>query len=165
MDLYLGQLLPVAFPFAPKGWALCNGQILQIAQNQALFALLGTTFGGDGRTTFALPDLQGRVPAHVGNGLTLGQKPGEAQHALAASELPPHQHTLSASNQPANTNVPMANSYATEAYNLYIPAAGNALMNAGVVSSVGAGGAHENKQPYTVINWIIALTGIFPSRN
>ena len=161
---FLGQLLPVAFNFAPRGWALCSGQLLAINQNQALFSLLGTTFGGDGRVTFALPDLRGRIPAHSGGGLTLGQQLGEENHTLSLGEMPQHTHPLNASNQTAATNVPTGNVYASESWNLY-GTTPNAPMNAGVVTSVGGSQLHSNQQPYLAINWVIALQGIFPSQN
>lgn len=161
---YIGQLLAISFNFPPKGWALCAGQLLQINQNQALFSLLGTTFGGDGRTNFALPDLRGRIPAHFGNGLTLGQTLGEENHTLSLVEMPQHTHLLNASNQTAATNVPTGNVYASESWNLY-GTTPNAPMNAGVVASIGGSQPHSNQQPYLAINWVIALQGIFPSQN
>jgi microcystin-dependent protein len=163
-DFYIGQLLPVAFNFAPKGWAICSGQLMAINQNQALFSLLGTTYGGDGRTTFGLPDLRGRIPNGVGQSFTLGERMGEENHTLSQPELPTHFHTLNASNATANTNVPTGNLYASESFNLYGQPP-NTPMNAGVVGPVGGSQAHSNQQPYLTINWIIALSGIFPSQN
>src|SRR5689334_12882481 len=109
---FLSEIRLMSFNFAPKGWALCNGQLLPINQNQALFALLGTTYGGDGRVNFALPDLRGRAALHFGNGHTLGERGGEQAHTLAIGELPQHVHTLSASTQTANSPVPTGNVFA-----------------------------------------------------
>ncbi len=164
MDPFIGQLIAVSFNFAPKNWAICQGQLLPINQYQALFSLLGTTYGGDGVTTFALPDLRGRIANGAGSGFVLGQKTGEENHLLSATEMATHTHTLNASNQPASTNVPTGNLYASESFSLY-GTPPNAPMNAGVVSSVGGNQAHPNQQPYLVVNWIIALQGIFPSQN
>lgn len=161
---FLGQLLAVAFNFSPRGWAVCQGQLLPINQNQALFSLLGTTFGGDGRVTFGLPDLQGRIPVGNGKGFVLGQRSGEENHTLTLGEMPAHTHALNATNSPTSTNVPTGSLYATQSINFYSPTP-NTAMNAGVVGSVGNSQPHPNQQPYVAISWIIALQGIFPSQN
>jgi len=164
---FLSEIRIFSFGFAPKGWALANGQLLPINQNQALFSLLGTTFGGDGRVNFALPNLQSRVPIHVGNGHTLGEQGGEQAHTLSINELPTHTHVLSASTTVATTNDPsvtpakmLAQSTGTE---MYSPASNLVAMAAGAVSNTGGSQAHLNMQPFLVLNFSIALQGIFPS--
>jgi microcystin-dependent protein len=162
---FLSEIRMMSFVFPPKGWALCNGQLLPINQNQALFSLLGTTFGGDGRVNFALPDLRGRTPIHVGSSHTLGERGGEQAHTLSINEIPTHVHTLSGANVAADTAVPsgstvLANSTAYEAYRA--PTALTTL-NAGTVANVGGSQAHLNMQPFLTINFSIALQGIFPS--
>lgn len=168
---FLAEVRMVGFNFAPRGWAFCDGQILPINQNQALYSLLGTTYGGDGRTSFALPDLRGRSPIHVGqsNGgddHRLGQKSGEETHTLAANEMPQHTHTLRASNTDANTGGPsghvLARSTTPEPYR---ETSSLAAMASGSMTNVGGGQAHENMQPYITLNFCIALQGLFPSRN
>jgi microcystin-dependent protein len=164
---YLSEIRIVSFSFAPKGWAMCNGQLLPINQNQALFSLLGTTYGGDGRVNFALPNFQGRVPVHVGGTHALGEVGGESVHTLLPSEMPLHQHTA-ASADPSTTNTPGGNVIGAKAgrfgTNLY--ATGTAMaLDARTVSSVGGNTPHENKQPSLVLNFVIALQGIFPSQN
>jgi microcystin-dependent protein len=160
---FLAEIRIFSFNFAPKGWAMCNGQIMPINLNQALFSLLGTTYGGDGRTTFALPNLQGRVPVHVGNGILLGQSSGEAAHTLAISEMPAHTHVPAGSSTPANLGVPTGNLWATgnAAYN---PTA-NTSMNPTCILPVGGSQPHENKSPYLTLTFCIALQGIFPARS
>jgi len=161
----------MSFNFAPKNWALCNGQFLPINQNQALFSLLGTTFGGNGQTTFALPDLRGRVPIHVGNGYFLGQQGGEVAHTLSISEIPTHVHTLQASNANGNATNPNFSGtgyvLAAEPGNPYstgfTPAA--VALNAGTVANNGGSQAHLNMQPFLTLTYCIALAGIFPSPN
>ncbi|OJV14651.1 MAG: phage tail protein [Dyadobacter sp. 50-39] len=168
---FLSEIRLASFNFAPKGWALANGQFLPINQNQALFALLGTTFGGNGQTTFALPDFRGKVPLHVGNGFNLGQAGGEVAHTLNINEMPQHTHVLQAiDNGSANSNVtdPTGNSFSnSQPSNLYSNAINNNLLSLrpGTVTSVGGSQPHNNMQPYLVINFIIALQGIFPSQN
>lgn len=161
---FLGQVSIVGFNFAPTGWALCNGQTLPINQNQALFSILGTTYGGDGRTTFSLPNLQGRTPVYVGNGITLGQSGGEATHTLTVSELPSHSHVPNASSAAATAGDPTGNVWAAGNKNLYATSS-NSSLAATAVANQGGGQAHNNMPPYAVLNFIIALTGIFPSRN
>lgn len=165
---FLAEIRMVSFNFAPKGWALCNGQLMPINQNQALFSLLGTTYGGDGRTTFALPDLQGKTPIHVGNGFTEGQTAGEIAHTLNISELPTHSHTLNAaSTNTGNVNTPdgafLANSAPAE---IFTSVGGQPVaMAPSTISAYGGSQSHNNMQPYLVIGFCIALQGIFPSPN
>ena len=154
----------MSFVFPPKGWALCNGQLLPINQNQALFALLGTTFGGDGRVNFALPDLRGRVPMHVGGGHTLGERDGEQAHTLSNAEMPNHVHIATASGSDGNTNLPPGSVLAAGA-NVYGDAASLTPINPETVTNVGGSQAHLNMQPFLTLSWCIALQGIFPSRN
>jgi microcystin-dependent protein len=161
---FLGGIYSFAFGFAPKGYAMCNGQLLPINQNQALFSLLGTTYGGDGRVNFGLPDLRSRIPNSQGQGFVMGQQSGQEIHTVTQSELPAHTHTLAASTAVATTNVPSGNLYGDEAFNLY-GAGPTTPMNPGVVTNVGGSQPHENLQPYLAITWCIALQGIFPSQN
>lgn len=154
----------MSFGYAPTGWALCNGQLLPINQNQALFSLLGTTFGGDGRVNFALPDLRGRTPIHVGSGHTLGERAGEQAHTLSIAELRTHTHAHNASQTPAETNV------ATGAHlglisSGYTPVANLVAMAPGEVGNTGGSQAHLNMQPFLTLTFSIALQGIFPSPN
>jgi microcystin-dependent protein len=164
---FLSEIRIFSFVFAPKGWALCNGQLLPINQNQALFSLLGTTYGGDGRVNFALPDLRDRVPIHMGTGHTLGERAGEQSHTLSIAEIPQHLHPVSAATEVATTNIP-ANTLLTAqstAANLYASAAsGLEAMSPAAVASVGGSQAHLNMQPFLTLNFCIALQGIFPSQ-
>ena len=163
---FLGEIRILSFAFAPKGWALCNGQVLPINQNQALFALLGTTFGGDGRVTFALPDLQARVPVHVGNGHTLGEKAGEPAHTLSVPELPSHGHVVRAVTDKATTAAPNGNLLATTfGLRAYATPANPAALSPAAIANAGGGQPHSNMQPFLTLNFCIALQGIFPSRN
>ena len=167
---FVSEIRLMSFNFAPKGWAQCNGQLLPINQNQALFSLLGTTYGGDGRVNFGLPDMRGRSPTHVGNGRTLGQRGGEADHTLSRNELPGHSHALSASSDGANTNLPAAALPAGKprgGVNRYAAAGSSdtALHAASITAAPGGGQAHSNLQPYLALNFVIALQGIFPSPN
>ena len=163
---FLAEIRIMSFAFAPRGWALCNGQVLPINQNQALFALLGTTYGGDGRVTFALPDLQARTPVHVGNGHALGEKAGEAAHTLSLAELPSHTHVARAVSDKATTAAPNGNMLATaKGGAVYAAAATPTPLSPATVASVGGGQPHPNMQPYLTLNFCIALQGIFPSRN
>ena len=161
---FLSEIKVMSFGFAPKGWALCNGQLLPINQNQALFSLLGTTYGGDGRVNFGLPNLQGCAPMHMGNGHTLGERGGEQNHTLSMAELPTHNHTWGATNAPANAPGPASNVLGAAAeYNASVT---NLVgMYPGVLSSVGSTQPHQNMQPYLTLNFCIALQGIFPSQN
>ncbi len=160
---FLGEIRIVSFNFPPKGWAFCNGQLLPINQNQALFALLGTTYGGDGRTTFALPDLRGRVPIHFGSGFSLGQNGGEESHTLAVSELPAHSHTVEASSNPADQASGQNNFFALQSSNAYASTA-DQLMASQLVTSIGGSQPHPNLSPYLTLSFCIALQGIFPSQ-
>ncbi len=162
---FLSEVRLFSFVFAPKGWAMCNGQLLPINQNQALFSLLGTTFGGDGRVNFALPDLRGRIPIHAGNGFTLGERGGEQAHTLSASELPAHSHTASASNTPADAPAPAGIILATASGPVYAPAGNLVSLASGHLTNTGGSQAHLNMQPFLTLNFCIALQGIFPSPN
>jgi microcystin-dependent protein len=161
---FLAEIRIFSFTFAPKGWALCNGQLLPINQNQALFSLLGTTYGGDGRVNFALPNLQGRTPFHMGAGLVLGQAGGEQAHTLSAAEMPAHSHGAAATGAAAGAASPAGGVWADAGKNIYAGSA-NVLMAAAAVSSVGGGQAHQNMAPYLTLTFCIALQGIFPSQN
>jgi microcystin-dependent protein len=160
---FLSEIRIMSFNFAPKGWAMCNGQLLPINQNQALFSLLGTTYGGDGRVNFALPDLRGRTPLHFGSGHTLGERGGEQAHTLTLSELPMHTHFLNANTASGQNNPPGA-VLGKAAANMYGPASALATMGASVLN-VGGSQAHLNMQPFLTLTFCIALQGIFPSRN
>jgi microcystin-dependent protein len=163
-DPFLGQVQMMSFNFAPKGWAQCNGQLMPINQNQALFSLLGTTFGGDGKTTFGLPEMRGRAPTHVGPDFVLGQKTGETTHTLTAAEIGEHTHTAQASGNDAAVAAPGGNVLGGTA-NLYAnPDALQALIPA-TISPQGGSQPHENRQPYLAVNFCIALQGIFPAQN
>ena len=161
---FLSEIRIMSFVFAPKGWALCNGQLLPINQNQALFSLLGTTFGGDGRVNFALPDNRGRTPIHVGSGHTLGERGGEQAHTLSIAELPQHVHVLSGVNANAATNDPTGAALSTAAAIYHGPTSLTALRAASV-TNVGGSQAHLNMQPFLTLSFCIALQGIFPSPN
>ncbi len=163
---FLAEVRIVGFNFAPRGWAFCDGQILPINQNQSLYSLLGTTYGGDGRTSFALPDLRSRTPAHRGNGHQLGQKGGAETVTLTAAEIAAHTHTAKASSSPANSGNPSGRILAA-ATNLYRDpaAATTTALRSGTVTNAGGGQAHDNMQPFITLNFCIALQGLFPSRN
>lgn len=163
---FLAEIRMVGFNFAPRGWSFCDGQILPINQNQSLYSLLGTTYGGDGRTTFALPDLRGRTPIHVDTSHREGQKGGEETHTLSAAEMPQHNHVQMATSQSASQSTPGGNILAATTGNIYgaKPAAASTL-NTGSIAHVGGGQAHDNMQPYLAVNFCIALQGLFPSRN
>lgn len=161
---FLGEIQIFPFGFAPRGWASCNGQLLPINQNQALFSLLGTTYGGDGKTTFALPDLRGRVPVHFGNGIALGESAGEEAHTLTVAETPTHTHAVMAGGE-ATSIPPQGKVWGTVAgQNLYATNA-TAAMAGAAISMAGGSQPHNNMQPYAVLNFCIALQGVFPSRN
>ena len=161
---FMSEIKLMAFNFAPKNWAACNGQLLPINQNQALFSLLGTTYGGNGQTTFALPNLRGRVPIHMGNGYTLGQAAGATSSTLSIAELPTHTHVLSGSNTLPETNVPTGAALA-QMSNAYAPPGNLVAQGPSAVSNVGGSQPHNNMQPYLALNFCIALAGIFPSQN
>lgn len=165
---FLAEIRMVGFNFAPRGWAFTDGQILPINQNQSLYSLLGTTYGGDGRTTFALPDLRSRTPIHRGEGHGLGQKSGEETHTLSSNEMPEHTHYVRASNTEANqasaTNHYLSASTANITYRDY-EAANQTSLRSGTVLNTGGSQAHNNMQPYLTLSFCIALQGLFPSRN
>ena len=162
---FLGEIKIISWNFPPKGWAFCNGTLLPINQNQALFSILGTTYGGDGRQTFGLPNLQGRTPMHVGNGIVLGELGGETAHTLNISELPAHNHVPVGSSASATVRPAAGNLWCADATNNPYSATQNTSMNPATVSAIGGNQPHENMSPYLVLNFIIALQGIFPSQN
>ena len=168
---FLSEIRIFSFNFPPKGWAFCNGQFLPINQNQALFALLGTTYGGNGQTTFALPNLQGRSPIHEGNGHTLGEAAGSSAVTINIQQLPTHPHTLTSNlciggaAVNATLGEPTANYWANNGKAQYSTSQPDAAMHASAVTNVGGSQAHTNMQPYLVLNFCIALQGIFPSPN
>ncbi|WP_386070138.1 phage tail protein [Tahibacter sp. UC22_41] len=165
---FLAEVRIFSFVFAPRGWALCNGQLLPINQNQALFSLLGTTYGGDGRVNFALPDLRARLPVYIGgtSGFTLGQRGGEAAHTLTASETPQHFHTLQATASAASSNIAVGKVLATTSSSGYNTPTAGALTTLipAEVTNVGGSQAHNNMMPYLTLSFCIALQGIFPSQ-
>ncbi len=166
MEPYLGEIHMFSFNFAVKGWALCNGQLLPIAQNQALFSLLGTTYGGNGQTTFALPDLRGRMPVHDSSGQ--GVMAGAEAVALTLAHMPGHTHTLMASDNDTHATSPVGRSFGSvnqNGLNMFRPADGSAALHPSSVTPSGSGQPHNNMQPYAVCSFQIALQGIFPSQN
>jgi microcystin-dependent protein len=160
---FLGEIRMFSFNFAPQGWAFCDGQTLPINQNQALFALLGTTYGGNGQTTFQLPNLQSRTPVHTGNGIVLGQAGGETNHTLSISEVPTHTHAAVASSTTPTQASPANNIWAPVSQ-AYAPSP-NTAMNAGSIVPTGGNQPHDNMPPYLVLSFCIALEGIFPSQS
>jgi len=167
---FLGEIQIYAINFAPHGWALCNGQALAIAQNQALFSLLGTIYGGNGTTTFQLPNLQGRVANSLGNGFSIGQQGGEASHTVTYSELPMHSHAMRASTATADASRPGGNVLAVAEAAAYESLATPVLMAPAangqqVIGNTGGNQPHQNMQPYLTLNFCISLQGIYPSRN
>jgi microcystin-dependent protein len=170
---FIGEIRMVGFNFAPRGWALCNGQILSIQQNTALFSLLGTTYGGDGRTTFALPDLRSRVPLHQGQGpglsnRTLGEQSGQEAVTLTTAQLPAHAHSAQCSSGKGNTNSPTGKLWSKDAGVQSATYTGNApdgAMAANAIGNTGNGQPHENMPPFLAVTFVIALEGIYPSRN
>jgi microcystin-dependent protein len=160
---FIAEIKLISFNFPPKGWAFANGQLLQINQNQALFSLVGTIYGGDGRTTFALPNLQARVPMHDGNGHTLGERGGEEARTISQQELPTHNHLVNVVNSNAGAG-PTGNVFAA-ANQLYHPGPGNTTLAPTTIANTGGSQPHENRQPYLCLNFVIALQGIFPSQN
>lgn len=166
---FLSEIRIFSFDFPPKGWALCNGQLMPINQNQALFSLLGTTYGGDGRVNFALPDLRARVPIHEGNGFTLGQSGGQNFHTITQTELPQHLHFVNASNVQGDKVNPNFGGtgflLAQDPGNVYGAAQNLTTLNPGTITNVGGSQPHENRQPLLALNFCIALQGIFPSQN
>jgi microcystin-dependent protein len=162
---FLSEIRIFSFNFPPKGWAFCNGQFLPINQNQALFSLLGTTYGGNGQTTFALPNLRGRLPVHEGSGHTLGEAAGASAVTIDQQTMPQHLHFVGVNSGTGNANTPLGNFLAKAPANLYSPPASLVAMNAGSVTNTGGSQAHTNLMPYLVLNFCIALQGIFPSQN
>ncbi|TWG90686.1 microcystin-dependent protein [Nocardioides sp. J9] len=160
---FLSEIRLMSFVFAPKGWALCNGQFLPINQNQALFSLLGTTYGGNGQTTFALPDLRGRVPIHAGAGHALGERGGEQAHTLTVHEMPQHTHVLRGSSRATGGSADPQGRVLGGGQNVYRPGSPSTPMEPGSVTSAGGSQAHENMQPFLTLSFCIALQGIFPS--
>lgn len=163
-DPFLSEIRIVSFGFAPQGWAMCNGQLLPINQNQALFSLLGTTYGGNGQTNFALPDLRGNAPIHVGAGHTLGERSGEQAHTLSISELPTHTH-LAMAHPASGTQLPAVNALLAQSSNVYRAPDNLTSLLPETIANTGGSQAHLNMQPFLVLTFCIALIGIFPSRN
>ncbi|WP_028544639.1 phage tail protein [Paenibacillus taiwanensis] len=163
---FLAEIRLFPYGFAPKGWLPCEGQILSINNNQALFSLVGTTYGGDGRTTFALPNLKGRVPIHTSSSHTLGQSQGEATHTLTINEMPAHVHIARASSQPPSLPSAQDNVWAAGVADSYVPvAAAPSNMSASALAPVGGSQPHNNMQPYLSLQFCIAIVGIYPSRS
>jgi microcystin-dependent protein len=163
---FLSEIDIFSFNFPPKGWALANGQLLPINQNQALFALLGTTYGGNGQTNFALPNIRGRVPIHEGSGHTLGEAAGSSAVTVNIQQLPQHLHQAMVSTADSTTDTPASTLVlGTSAIDLYRQPSALTAMEPGIVGSVGGSQPHENRQPFAVLNFCIALQGIFPSQN
>jgi microcystin-dependent protein len=164
-EQYLGEIRMMPFGYAPKGWARCDGQILSISQNQALFSLLGTTYGGNGQTTFALPDLRGRIPVHTSVAHALAEAAGEEAHTLTTAEIPAHTHIPGASSNTADQALPGGTLPAVGTQAAYSTGAPSVAMATGAVAPAGGGQAHDNMPPFLVLNFVIATVGIFPSRN
>jgi microcystin-dependent protein len=162
---FLGEIKIVSFNFPPRGWALCNGQLLPINQNQALFSILGTTYGGDGTRTFGLPNLQGRTPIHVGNSHVLGEIAGEAAHTLNIGEMTAHTHLPVATSVTPNAASPAGAFWGNAGVGMYSSSPPTTSMDPQAVATVGGSQPHQNLSPYLVLNFIIALQGIFPSQN
>ena len=160
---FLSEIRMMSFIFPPKGWALCNGQLLPINQNQGLFSLLGTTFGGDGRVNFGLPDLRGRVPMHVGSSHTLGERGGEVSHTLSVSELPVHTHPVNAATRATGGPATPSGNVLGGGNNVYARSGATTVLHPNTVQSVGGSQPHPNTQPFLTISFCIALQGIFPS--
>ena len=162
---YLSEIKIASFNFPPKGWAMCTGQLLPINQNQALFSLVGTTYGGNGQTTFGLPELRGRVPMHQGSGHVMGETGGVETVTLNISQMPQHNHLVNVSSVATGGNNAPANRFLGGGNNVYQSVQTPTAINPGTIAPAGGSQPHENRQPYLVLNFIIALQGIFPSRN
>lgn len=162
---YVGEIRMFGGNFAPAGWAFCSGQLLPISENDVLFNLIGTTYGGDGQETFALPNLQSRVPMHVGNGTTIGEAAGTETVTLTTQQMPQHTHVLAAGGGGANSTDPTNNVVAKPSKNLYRPGPASVAMDPTAVTVAGGNQPHDNMQPYVGINFIISLYGIYPSPN
>jgi microcystin-dependent protein len=162
---YMGEIKIVSWNYPPRGWAECNGQLMPINQNQALFSLFGTNFGGDGRVNFGLPNLQGRAPMHVGAGHNTGEVGGEINHTLTLAEMPAHTHTLTVNGGAGNTGVPAGNFLADTVDKVYATPQSPIALVPGTVGNTGGSQAHTNMQPYLVLNFVVALQGVFPSPN
>jgi microcystin-dependent protein len=162
---FLSEIRIMSFSFAPKGWAMCNGQLLPINQNQPLFSLLGTTFGGDGRVNFALPDNRARTPIHVGSGHTLGERGGEQNHTITIQEMPQHTHFVAASKTSTGGFDSMVGNFLGSANNVYAQPASLTTLNPNTIANTGGSQPHLNMQPFLTLNFCIALQGIFPSPN
>ena len=164
-DPFLAEIRLMSFIFPPKGWALCNGQLLPINQNQALFSLLGTTYGGNGQTNFALPNLRGRVPIHEGAGYTLGQSAGQEFHTITQAEMPMHTHPVAVSSVATGGTASPNGAFLGGGNNAYRAGPGSTTLHPATVTSVGGSQPHENRQPFLTLSFCIALQGIFPSQN
>ena len=162
---FIGEISIVAFNFPPKGWAMCNGQLLPINQNQALFSILGTQYGGNGQTNFGLPDFRGRVGIHRGSQFVIGQNGGQEFHTLTQSEMPAHVHPVSASSDNAIQKTASGNYWAANSGRFPFASQFNTNMHPLAVNNVGGNQPHENRSPFLVLNVIIALIGVFPSQN
>lgn len=160
---FISEIRIFSFGFPPKGWASCNGQLLPINQNQPLFSLLGTTYGGDGRVNFGLPNLQGRTPIHFGSGHVLGERGGEQSHTVSISEIPAHTHAVNASSSTGNSVVPTGAILGSPANMSYRPMDATSSLHPMTISNVGGSQAHLNMQPFLVMNFCIAMTGVFPT--
>ena len=162
---FLGEIKIISWNYAPKGWAFCNGQLLPINQNQALFSILGTTYGGDGRVNFALPDYRGRIPIHQGAGFVIGQKGGQEVHTITQSEMPAHIHLLQANKLASDSNALSGDLLGLVSGGIYGNPTNATTLLPSTITNVGGSQPHENRQPYLVLNFVIALQGIFPSQN
>jgi len=166
MEPYIGEIRMFAGNFAPVDWMFCEGQLLAISQNDALFQLLGTTYGGDGQTSFALPDLRGRIPVHQGNGLVSGEAGGQEEVVLTVGQMPAHGHPFLGASATGDQVSP-ANNLPADSFNItpYINAAPDGNMSPSAIASSGGSQPHTNVQPYLCVNFIISLSGIFPSQS